>query len=169
MDGRSKFFLDIESAMLITAESVLKKITGYDFLYIPEKKISTNKIKYITTIGLIGIYIKPDLKEVKIHGSLTFSWEMETYLVIANKFLGTNYQEYDEEIADVGMEILNTVLGNSKPELRKSDIFLELSIPTGYLSTHMFTDLKEDTEMRSSRLNSSIGNTDIVFSCSQRE
>lgn len=58
------------------------------------------------------------------------SWPYQTYLNCANAMLSEDFQEYTSDIADVGGEICNIIVGNAKRELSKMNMTTNMAIPS---------------------------------------
>ena len=80
-------------------------------------------------MGMNGVYQK-DSEETDFKGMLVISWPYETYTKTASAMLMEEYPEYCEDIADVGGEISNMIMGNAKRELNGLGYKLEMSIPS---------------------------------------
>ena len=94
--------------------------------------IKTGKIshgEFSSIMGINGRFEKGNEKKL-FKGSLVLSWPHDTYLKSAGAMLMEEYEEYDDEIADVGMEIVNITMGNAKKILSEEGFFIDMSIPT---------------------------------------
>jgi len=85
--------------------------------------------EFSSIMGINGVYESP--KEKKgFRGSLALSWPEQVYIKSAGAMLMEEFSEYNEEIADVGMEICNITMGNAKKHLSQEGYLIEMSIPT---------------------------------------
>ena len=84
---------------------------------------------YSSIMGINGTF-NGEGETRKFKGSLVISWPSDTYLKTAGAMLMEEYTEFTDEIADVGMEIANITMGNSKKVLAEQGYVIEMSIPT---------------------------------------
>lgn len=84
---------------------------------------------YSAMMGINGIYQGEGMKKI-FKGALVLSWPEETYLKSASAMLMEEYTEFNDEIADVGMEICNITMGSAKKILVQKGYNIEMSIPT---------------------------------------
>jgi len=80
-------------------------------------------------IGLNGI-LTLNQEEVPYRSMLMLSFPYETYIKAASAMLMEEYTEYSEEIADVGGEIVNMIMGNTKRKLSESGYSCNMAIPS---------------------------------------
>ncbi len=80
-------------------------------------------------LGLTGT-IKKDGKEKEYKAMLVLSWPYQTYFKVASAMLMENFTEYSNEIADVGAEIANMIMGNAKRELATMGYTTNMAIPS---------------------------------------
>lgn len=164
-----KVFSVIENILKITSVTVLEKMTKSTYEPLPTAIKSNSSRKYITTIGLYGTCILENSEERKIRGNVVLSWELETYIQICNAIFHEERKEYSDEIKDMGMEILNTIIGNSKPDLRSEGIFLEMALPNGFIGTQVPSDILEKVILNETSIESRFGNTQLLVTCSYAE
>lgn len=89
--------------------------------------VSTGDITAI--IGMNGFAENVDgPKEFK--GVLAISFPEPVYVKLASRMLGEDYTEYSSEIADVGAELANIILGSAKPGLSALGIKLDMTSPS---------------------------------------
>ena len=62
-------------------------------------------------------------------GQFCISFQEETYIKVASAMLMEEYTEFNEEIADVGSEICNIIVGNTKGGLVELGCKIEMAIP----------------------------------------
>lgn len=80
-------------------------------------------------LGLTGNLQKNGTsKEYK--AMLVLSWPYTTYYKIASAMLMETFTEYSNEIADVGAEIANMIMGNAKRELATMGYSTNMAIPS---------------------------------------
>lgn len=93
------------------------------------KKGSISHGEFSSIMGINGVY--ETSKEKKgFRGTLALSWPHDVYLKSAGAMLMEEFAEYNDEIADVGMEICNITMGNAKKNLCQEGYLIEMSIPT---------------------------------------
>ena len=80
-------------------------------------------------LGLSGDVTKND-NTVPYRAMLVLSFPMETYLKTASAMLMEEYTEYNKEIADVGAEICNMIMGNAKRTLVDSGYECNMAVPS---------------------------------------
>lgn len=96
------------------------------------KQDSVSKGDVSATIGINGTYMTDDSEERNFKGMLVISWPYETYFKVAAAMLmeETPYTEYSPEIADVGGEICNMIMGNAKRDLTEIGFKTAMAIPS---------------------------------------
>ncbi len=80
-------------------------------------------------LGLTG-KIDVDGLETEYKAMLVLSWPYQTYFKIASAMLMETYTEYSTDIADVGGEIANMIMGNAKRELSEMGYSTNMAIPS---------------------------------------
>ncbi len=165
MKNDDLIFSMVENVINSTAVKVLNKMTGSEFHSLSGIKRSSNDKNYITTIGLYGTKITETSHEIKIRGNIVLSWNLDVYIKISNAIFKDEYKEYCEDIKDMGMEILNTIVGNSRSELRAKGIFIEMAIPNGFIGNQISTELPDYIMLRETTFESSLGNTQLLVTC----
>ena len=80
-------------------------------------------------LGLTG-KIERNGKERDFKAMLVLSWPYQTYFKIASAMLMETFSEYCEEIADVGGEISNMIMGNAKRDLATLGFKSNMAIPS---------------------------------------
>lgn len=99
-------------------------------IHSPRLKVDRNARGDMTSlIGVSGL-VNRDGQSKDFSGLLALSFSEPVYLAIASKMLGEEYSEYVEDIADVGSEIANIVLGKSKPALVELGFQVGMSSPS---------------------------------------
>ncbi len=75
--------------------------------------------------------------EVEVNGEtkpyramLVISWPYDTYFKVASAMLMDTFVEYNDEIADVGGEICNMIMGNAKRDLATQGYTSNMAIPS---------------------------------------
>ncbi len=80
-------------------------------------------------LGING-EIDKDGEKKDYRGMLVLSWPYETYFKIASAMLMETFTEYNNEIADVGGEIANMIMGNAKRHLNEMGYTNSMAIPS---------------------------------------
>lgn len=83
---------------------------------------------YSAIMGISGRYEMGGSKK-NFKGSLVISWPIQTYINSASAMLMEEFTEYNDENADVGLEICNITMGNAKKTLNQLGYFIDMSIP----------------------------------------
>jgi chemotaxis protein CheX len=63
-------------------------------------------------------------------GMLVLSWPYDSYIKTASAMLMETYTEFSDEIADVGAEISNMIMGNAKKVLNPLGYSINMAIPS---------------------------------------
>ncbi len=84
---------------------------------------------FSAVLGLSGKVINEG-EERPYRAMLVLSWPTETYLKIAGAMLMEEYTEYSDDIADVGGEICNMIMGNAKRDLSALGYSTNMAIPS---------------------------------------
>ena len=93
------------------------------------KKNSRVKGDITATIGMNG-NLEKNGQSQPFKGLVALSLKESTYLKIASAMLMEDYTEYNEEVSDVGSEIVNIVMGNAKKELAPQGYKIEMATPS---------------------------------------
>jgi chemotaxis protein CheX len=122
--GFSKNFID--AAKNIFETMIFTKLE-------PEKPVIKNDYKcrgnVSAILGLNGT-LELDGSKVPYRSMLVISFPYETYLKTASAMLMEEYTEYSEDIADVGGEICNMIMGNTKRKLSEMGYSCNMAIPS---------------------------------------
>ena len=89
-----------------------------------------SKGDYSFTLGVSGEFVGADGGKSKYKGMVVISFPESTYLKIASAIFSEEYAEYSDEIADVGAEILNMIVGNAKRKLDEMGFTSSMAIPS---------------------------------------
>jgi len=93
------------------------------------KQSATTNGEITATIGMNGkVTSNGEKKDFK--GQIGVSFPMDVYLKTASAMLMEEYNEYNDEIADTGGEIINIVMGNSKQSLFEMGYEIEMASPS---------------------------------------
>lgn len=99
----------------------------------PDKPLLTrspiNDAFYSAIIALTGKYHSPD-GPIPFSGTMSLTWNEKSYLALASAMLMEEFEEFEEDIKDMGMEIANMTVGGAKKILRPKGFEIEMSIPT---------------------------------------
>ena len=90
---------------------------------------NTSKGDISAILGATG-EVERDGQKIPYKGMLVISWPYDTYIKIASAMLMETYTEYSEEIADVGGEICNMIMGNAKRDLAGMGYSSNMAIPS---------------------------------------
>ncbi len=93
------------------------------------KKDALSRGDVSAVIGINGT-VTQDGELMRFKGMLVLSWPYETYFKIATSMLMEEFSEYNEEIADVGGEICNMIMGGAKRQLSEMGFATEMAIPS---------------------------------------
>ncbi len=107
-------------------------------------------------MGISGVYEGNGLKK-SFKGNLMISWSMDSYVKTASAMLMEDFTDYNDEIADVGMEICNITMGGAKAVLNTKGYLIEMSIPTSMRGKELQYKPQEGVVTISTILNSTIG------------
>ena len=107
-------------------------------------------------MGISGI-LEKDGQKKQFKGNLFISWPMDCYLKTASAMLMEEHKEFNEEIADVGMEICNITMGNAKSILNNDGYFIDMSIPTSLKGKEMEYKVQEGLQTIVTPMESSLG------------
>ncbi len=80
-------------------------------------------------LGITGT-VQSSSGESEFRAMLVISWPYETYFKVASAMLSDTFTSYSEEIADVGGEICNMIMGNAKRDLGGMGYKTNMSIPS---------------------------------------
>ncbi len=120
----SKPFVD--NARSIFDTMVFTKITTGK-PYIKTDSVSIGDIS--STIGINGT-VDRDGEELDFKGQFVITFPKPCYLKIAGAMLGEEYEDLNSEINDVGAEICNMIIGNTKRDLTQLGFKLNMAIPS---------------------------------------
>ncbi|MCK5883339.1 MAG: chemotaxis protein CheX [Bacteriovoracaceae bacterium] len=116
VDAAKSVYETMVSTKLETEKPLLKKDT-----------LSRGDVSAV--IGINGT-INQDGESIRFKGMLVLSWPYDTYFKIATSMLMEEFTEYNEEIADVGGEICNMIMGGAKRQLSDMGYATEMAIPS---------------------------------------
>lgn len=80
-------------------------------------------------LGLSGV-VERDGEEKNYRAMLVISFPYDTYFKVASAMLMDTFTEYNDEIADVGGEICNMIMGNAKRVLATMGYTSNMAIPS---------------------------------------
>ena len=93
------------------------------------KANSVSKGDVSAVLGLSG-EVEKNGQKIPYKAMLVLSWPYDTYLKIASAMLMDTFNEYNDEIADVGGEICNMIMGNAKRDLGTIGYTSNMAIPS---------------------------------------
>lgn len=95
---------------------------------IKENNKSTGDISAV--LGLMGKFKSEDNRSHDYKAMLVLSWPYETYFKIASAMLMEEFTNFSPEIADVGGEICNMIMGNARRDLNEMGYTTNMAIPS---------------------------------------
>jgi hypothetical protein len=142
-----------------------QKMTGITAAVSKDATLGEQQKTYSTSMGLNGHFKLDDGQKIPIKGNAVLCWGLDGYVKMAGKFLGEEYTEYCSDIEDIGMEILNTAIGNSKNPLSEKKIFIEMSLPNSIVGVQELTDLGNKAMAAKIFFDSEYGKILLIVSC----
>ncbi|MCT4642369.1 MAG: chemotaxis protein CheX [Bacteriovoracaceae bacterium] len=111
-------------------KDVLKSFVDIDINIANFESCELNSIPYnhIFSIPLIGILENQGIS-YKLDGHIALSFETPAYLNIASIILGETIEELNEDIEDLGLEIVNIILGKAKSVFEATNLTLQATSP----------------------------------------
>jgi CheY-specific phosphatase CheX len=124
-------FLKFSAPFVESTKEIFKVMISTDVrLHSPRLKVDRRSRGDITAfIAMNGVVGIGDNKK-DFAGLLALAFTEPVYLAVASRMLGEEYKEYGPDVADVGAEIVNIILGKSKPALHALGIQLGMSNPS---------------------------------------
>ena len=123
----------------------------------PEISDGSKQIGDISSMmGISGVY-EGEGEKRNFKGNLMISWSMDSYVKTAGAMLMEEFSEFNDEIADVGMEICNITMGGAKSVLNTKGYLIEMSIPTSMRGKELQYKPQEGVVTISTILKSNIG------------
>jgi CheY-specific phosphatase CheX len=164
METFRKTFDAIDTSMTQTFCNIYKTMTDLDTSIVPNPNMNDFKRNYSTAMGLNGD-VHLDGKKYQLKGSVIICWEMSGYVKMAGRMMGEEYQDYSPEIDDVGMEVLNTAVGNSKPLLNEAGVFIQMSLPTGFIGNQKITESGKNVFSSMHVYDTEVGKVCLLINC----
>ena len=93
------------------------------------KKSQVSNGDVSSVLGLSGELTKGG-DTIEYRAMLVLSWPYETYFKVASAMLMETYEEYNDDIADVGGEVCNMIMGNAKRDLAVMGYSSNMAIPS---------------------------------------
>lgn len=93
------------------------------------KEGNVSKGDVSSVLGLSGEYEKGE-QPLPYKAMLVIAFPYSTYIKAASAMLMEEYTEYNAEIADVGGEICNMIMGNAKRDLKQLGYTTNMAIPS---------------------------------------
>jgi CheY-specific phosphatase CheX len=162
MKEYQKVFEVIDDSVVTTFKSIYKTMTGLDVKPFDLKNLNDFTRNYSTTMGLNGYFTNDKNEKLKFRASAVITWQIESYLKMASRIMGEEYKEFCADINDVGMEVLNTTVGNSKPLLSKNNVVVEMSLPTGFVGNQFFVESSTNIYSKMHIFDTEIGKLCVV-------
>ena len=170
MEDFNKRYLDFCRPFIEAIKEVYSTMISSELT--PEKPGIKTKKKaagfYSAIMGINGRYQNAhDKKSFK--GTLVLSWPKDVYLKTASAMLFEEFTEFNDEIADVGLEICNITMGNAKQSLAEDGFFIEMSIPTSVKGEDHEISAQEGVVTISTPVNCDLGSFVIELSYEDHE
>ncbi|MCB9061774.1 MAG: chemotaxis protein CheX [Halobacteriovoraceae bacterium] len=127
----NKNFIEFSRPFIEAAKNVFETMvfTKLDAQKPGLKKNNISMGDVSAVLGLTGEVKMPD-RESNYKAMLVLSWPYDTYFKVASAMLMDTFTEYNEEIADVGGEISNMIMGNAKRDLAELGYTSNMAIPS---------------------------------------
>ena len=93
------------------------------------KKDNVSRGDISAVLGMSG-EVDTDGEKRDYKAMLILSWPYQSYYKVASAMLMETYEEYNDDIADVGGEISNMIMGNAKRDLAGMGYTSNMSIPS---------------------------------------
>jgi len=124
-------FLEFSKPFISAAKNVFETMvfTKLDALKPQIKNDNTSQGDVSAVLGISGELDKDGEKKT-YRGMLVISFPYDTYFKVASAMLMDTFTEYNEEIADVGGEICNMIMGNAKRDLNGMGYTSNMAIPS---------------------------------------
>ncbi len=124
-------FLEFSKPFISAAKNVFETMvfTKLDAQKPQIKKDNLSKGDVSAVLGISGEIDKDGEKKV-YKGMLVISFPFDTYFKVASAMLMDTFTEFNDEIADVGGEICNMVMGNAKRDLNTMGYTSNMAIPS---------------------------------------
>lgn len=157
------FFLKFSAPFVKSTKDTFRIMLSTEVtLHSPQLKSDTRARGDITAlIGINGIY----LGSQEILGILALSFSEATYLRVASRMLGEDHTSYSVEIADVGAELANIILGGSKQGLMDLGIQLALTTPTSIRGIQHEISFPSNSRVIETCVNSDLGEFFLDLCC----
>lgn len=108
-------------------------------------------------IGMNGTLVKEGQEDKDFKGQLLVSFKEDVYLKIASAMLMEEFTEYNDEVADVGGEIVNIVMGNAKKTLIPTGYEVGMATPSTIRGVDVEIKYPSKTTVIQSKIESSLG------------
>lgn len=131
MNNSHKNFIEFSKPFINAAKNVFETMI-FTKLDAQKPTIKTDQLSKGDITSILGITgeFSHEGKTVDYRGMLVLSWPQPTYIKMANAMLMENHTEFNKEIADVGNEISNMIMGNAKRELSVMGYSSSMAIPS---------------------------------------
>lgn len=130
MSGDSTF-IDFSKPFVDAAKNVFSTMV---FCTIDPQKpsLKTDAISKGDVTAVLGLSGELDKggKTFPYKAMLVLSFPYETYFKVAGAMLGETYTSFNDEIRDVGGEIVNMIMGNAKRDLKTLGYTSNMAIPS---------------------------------------
>jgi chemotaxis protein CheX len=117
----------------VDAAKVILETMAHTQLVPCEPEIRNDEISkgdYSSILGISGEFSTGSGESGRYKGMIVVSFPEATYLKIASAIFGEEYSEYSNDLADLGTEIDNMIVGNAKRELQEMGFTSNMAIPS---------------------------------------
>jgi chemotaxis protein CheX len=138
-----KNFLEFSKPFIDATKMVFEKMMETQ-IESAKPELKTDSKMYGDISAVIGMSGNKTINDQKsrFRGLLVLSFSEDVYVKIANKMLQEAHTQFNDEIQDVGAEIINIIMGNAKKTLNTVGLFPEMATPSTIRGTgHTITSL----------------------------
>ena len=97
---------------------------------------------YTASMSLEGLLFLEG-HEYSLDAGLLISWSKEGYMLMCSKIMGFECEEFSEQYDDVGMEVINITVGNSKRDF-SDELELKMSLPISTIGDNHRIEIMKD-------------------------
>jgi chemotaxis protein CheX len=134
----------VSEPLIANLKDVFRRMVGLELsMQPPRLKLDRLARGDLTSLIPVSGAVTRDGQSVPFSGLLMLSFSESVYLAIATRMLGEVHTTVTDEIADVGSEIVNIVLGKSKPALSELGMQLSMTSPSTVIGKDHHISLPE--------------------------